>query len=87
MFFAALHPPIDTLSAEYFSIHMVQHLMVTFVAPPLLLLGIPAWMVTPLLRRNPVRVAVRWVTQPLAPESPGSRCFGAGTCQRSTRAR
>lgn len=65
IFFAALHPPIDTLSAEFFSIHMVQHLMVTFMAPPLLLLGIPAWMVTPLLRRPMVRVAFRWITQPL----------------------
>ena len=65
VFFAALHPPIDTLSAEFFSIHMVQHMMVTFLAPPLLLLGIPAWMVTPLLRRPMVRVAFRWITQPL----------------------
>ena len=75
VFFAALHPPIDTLSSKYFSVHMVQHLMVTFMAPPLLLVGIPAWMVTPLLRRATVRAAVCWVTQPLVAGGVGVAVF------------
>lgn len=41
----ALGPPIDDWS-QYFllSAHMVQHLLLTLFVPPMLLLGIPAWM-------------------------------------------
>jgi putative membrane protein len=49
--FVALTGPIH----EYgdcclFSVHMVQHLLVTMVMPPLLLLGTPAWAFRPLAR-------------------------------------
>lgn len=38
----ALVSPLDTLGDEYlFSAHMVQHLLLVLVVPPLLLLGIP----------------------------------------------
>jgi putative copper resistance protein D len=37
----ALRSPIDTAAATSFSIHMVQHLMLTMVAAPLLVLGAP----------------------------------------------
>jgi putative membrane protein len=37
----ALVSPIDVLADERFSVHMVQHLLLTLVAPPLLLLGRP----------------------------------------------
>ncbi len=33
-----------------FSVHMVQHLLVTLVVPPLLLAGLPAWVFRPLAR-------------------------------------
>jgi putative membrane protein len=33
--------PVETLAAERFSWHMVQHLLLTMIAPPLLLLGRP----------------------------------------------
>jgi len=39
--FIALESPIDTASATSFSIHMVQHLLLTMVAAPLLVLGAP----------------------------------------------
>ena len=39
--FTALESPIDTGAATSFSIHMVQHLMLTMVAAPLLVLGAP----------------------------------------------
>ena len=39
--FVALESPIDTGSATSFSIHMVQHLLLTMVAAPLLVLGAP----------------------------------------------
>jgi cytochrome c oxidase assembly factor CtaG len=37
----ALVSPIDSLADDRFSVHMVQHLLLTLVAPPLLLLGRP----------------------------------------------
>ena len=39
--FVALESPIDTGSATSFSTHMVQHLLLTMVAAPLLVLGAP----------------------------------------------
>src|SRR5262249_10083433 len=35
----ALESPIDELSARLFSAHMLQHMLLLMVAPPLLLLG------------------------------------------------
>lgn len=47
----ALLSPLHTLGETYLlSGHMVQHLLITLVVPPLLLLGTPGWMVRPLLR-------------------------------------
>ncbi|HEY5001883.1 MAG TPA: cytochrome c oxidase assembly protein [Ktedonobacteraceae bacterium] len=49
----ALASPLDELGDEYlFSAHMVQHLLITLVAPPLLLLGTPGWLLQPLLRKR-----------------------------------
>ena|SRR5436190_3561046 len=43
---AALNGPLHALSDRYlFSAHMVQHLALTLVVPPLLLAGTPGWMV------------------------------------------
>src|SRR6185437_7774525 len=50
--FLALVTPLDELGDEYlFSAHMVQHLLITVVAPPLWLLGTPGWLVRILLRQ------------------------------------
>jgi putative membrane protein len=66
----ALNGPLHDLSDWYlFSAHMVQHLVLTLVVPPLLLTGTPAWMLDallrPLLARRPGAALVRWVTRPL----------------------
>jgi len=48
---AALNGPLHDLSDYYlFSAHMVQHLVLTLVVPPLLLAGTPAWMADSVLR-------------------------------------
>ncbi len=48
----SLVSPIDTLSHHYlFSAHMLQHLLLVLVVPPLLLLGLPAQAMKRLLRR------------------------------------
>ena len=58
--------PIHELSEQYlFSAHMVQHMLMTMVAPPLLLLGTPAWMLRPALRSSAVIRVARQVTRPL----------------------
>ena len=44
--FLALDSPLDTLGDTYlFSAHMVQHLLLILIVPPLLLLGMPASLV------------------------------------------
>lgn len=63
--FLALVSPLDELGDSYlFSAHMVQHLCLTMIAPPLLLLGTPAWLLTPLLRNCIVFRIARICTWP-----------------------
>jgi putative membrane protein len=58
--------PMHDLSETYlFSAHMVQHLLFTFVAPPLLLLGLPPWLVRTLLSPRLVTRVVGFATRPL----------------------
>jgi len=60
----ALVSPLDELGDEYlFSAHMTQHLLLTLVAPPLLLLGTPGWLLRPLLRRRSAARAGRVLTK------------------------
>jgi putative membrane protein len=47
----ALMSPIGVLADDHsLTFHMLQHVMLTIVAPVLLLLGIPAWMYAPVVR-------------------------------------
>lgn len=67
---AALNGPLHDLSDWYlFSAHMVQHLILTLVVPPLLLTGTPTWMadalLRPLLARRASAAVVRTLTRPL----------------------
>jgi len=62
----ALDGPVDALADDrLFTAHMLQHLLLALVMPPLLLLGAPDWMVRPFLRPRAVRRLLSWVTQPL----------------------
>src|SRR5689334_24295472 len=63
--FFTLNGPLHDLSDTYlFSAHMVQHLVLTLVVPPLLIVGTPGWMLRPLLRPRLVRVVAERVTRP-----------------------
>lgn len=75
----ALASPIEPFSALLFQAHMVQHLLLTMVAPPLIWLGAPlvpmlrglpapvrTYWVAPLFRHGPLRRAMRTLTHPLA---------------------
>lgn len=66
MFFA-LNGPVHDISDYYlFTGHMVQHLVLTIVTPPLLLIGTPGWMLRPALRVRWVQAVARTVTTPRA---------------------
>jgi len=64
--FASLNGPLHDLSDDYlFSAHMVQHLLLTLAMPPLLIAGIPGWMLRPLLRNRAVSAIARRITKPI----------------------
>ncbi len=62
--FASLNGPIHDLSDDYlFSAHMVQHLLLTLAVPPLLLAGVPGWMLRPVLTRPWIAPIARFFTR------------------------
>jgi len=64
MFFS-LNGWLHDLSDWYlFSAHMVQHLLLTLLVPPLLIAGTPGWMLRPALRYRPVHAIARFLTNP-----------------------
>lgn len=68
--FVALVSPIDILGDDYLlTAHMVQHLLLALIAPPLLLLGTPRWLLRPLIElpylRDITLPVGRVVTHPL----------------------
>jgi cytochrome c oxidase assembly factor CtaG len=61
----ALLSPLDRIGDAYlFSVHMVQHMLIAMVVPPLLLLGTPGWLLRPLLRPPAVLRVARVLTSP-----------------------
>jgi len=64
--FIALISPLDTLADEYlFSAHMAQHMLLTFVAPPLWLLGTPAWLAAKIIPAGVIRRGFEKLTYPV----------------------
>ncbi|MBA3259325.1 MAG: cytochrome c oxidase assembly protein [Gemmatimonadales bacterium] len=62
----SLNGPMHDLSDYYlFSAHMVQHLLLTLLLPPLLILGTPGWLLRPLVRLPVVRRVARALTRPV----------------------
>ncbi len=58
--------PLHELAEGYlYSAHMVQHLLFSFVAPPLLLLGIPKWLLRSALDALRLEGLVRVLTRPI----------------------
>jgi putative membrane protein len=65
--FLALVSPLDELGDNYlFSAHMLQHSLLVFVVPPLLLAGTPAWLADALVRPRMVRPVARTLTHPIS---------------------
>lgn len=62
----SLNGPIHDLSDYYlFLVHMLQHLLLTLLFPPLLIYGTPEWLLRPLVRIDQVRRTGRLLAHPL----------------------
>jgi putative membrane protein len=58
--------PLHDLAEQYlYSAHMVQHMLMTFVAAPLLLLGTPEWLARRILQRTRLLRPVRFLGRPV----------------------
>ena len=62
---ATTGPLHDAAERSLFSAHMLQHLLLTLIGPPLLLAGTPAWMGDALLGRGRRARVARALTRPL----------------------
>jgi len=65
LIFLALASPLDIGAEQLLSLHMLQHVVLASIGPPLLLLGLPAWLLRKALGRGPLFSAARIATQPL----------------------
>jgi putative membrane protein len=71
---ASLNGPLHDLSDEYlFSAHMVQHLVLTLLFPPLFLYGLPAELVRKVIRPAWLRTAAAVLVRPV----PAAAIFSA----------
>lgn len=58
--------PVHELAEELYSVHMLQHLILTLVGPPLMLVGCPTFLLRALLRLPGVLATVRTLSRPIA---------------------
>jgi putative membrane protein len=65
VFVASTWPVHDVAEDRLYVVHMVQHVVFTFIAPPLLLLGVPARLTSWIVHRRAVGAVVRACTRPL----------------------
>lgn len=61
----AVSSPLDLLAHELFSMHMLQMSLLFIVIPPFLWLGIPEWLIRPVIELNGIRQVFRFLTKPL----------------------
>jgi putative membrane protein len=62
---AADWPVHDVAERSMYSVHMVQHMLLSLVVPPLLLMGTPAWLLRAILGRGLLLRVARRVCRPL----------------------
>jgi cytochrome c oxidase assembly factor CtaG len=63
--FVALVSPLDVAAERLLSLHMLQHVLLTTVGPPLLLLGLTPALLQPVLSPARIRRAVTLLTHPV----------------------
>lgn len=65
LLYAGVGTPLDAISDHFlFSAHMLEHVVLSLFAPPLLLAGMPPWLLRRLLGPRLQKLA-GWLTQPL----------------------
>lgn len=58
--------PVHDLAERYLlSVHMTQHLLLSLVVPPMLLLGMPPWLLRKVISPAPLRWVARYLTRPM----------------------
>jgi putative membrane protein len=66
LFYLAVGSPLDQVAERFLlSAHMVQHLLIMYPVPLLLLLGTPSWMADPVLSAASLRGLLRVLLHPL----------------------
>jgi len=66
VFYLAVGSPLDQIGERYlFSAHMVQHMIIVYLAAPLVLTGLPVWWLDRVIDRPVLRPLVRWLSQPV----------------------
>jgi putative membrane protein len=65
MWVAADWPVHELAEERLFSVHMVQHLLLSLVGPPLLLMGTPGWLFRALVRPRWLFTVVRTLSRPI----------------------
>ncbi len=62
---ASVWPVHDLADGYLYSVHMVQHMLMSFIAAPLVLAGMPAWMLRRILSPRPLWESARFITRPI----------------------
>ena len=65
LYLVSVWPVHEIAEGRLASIHMGQHLVYTMIAPPLLLWGLPAWLIRAPLRNRNVFAVARVATHPI----------------------
>lgn len=65
LFVGSSWPLHDLAEERLYAVHMVQHMLFSLIAPPMLIAGIPAWMWRGFLRFRPIEVVFRFLVRPL----------------------
>lgn len=65
IYYMAHGGPIDLLGHLMFSAHMTAMSLAYLIAPPLMLIGIPGWMLRPLLKFRGVKKVLTTITHPM----------------------
>jgi putative membrane protein len=66
LIFLSLSSPLHILSDHYlFSAHMLQHVIITLISPPLLIIGTPDWLISPIFQKKPILKTFKLIFSPL----------------------
>lgn len=66
LFFLAVGSPLDQIGERFlFWAHMVQHMLIVYAVAPLILLGLPGWVVDRVAKFPVLGVVLRFLTRPV----------------------